>query len=197
MTLKSKQYIDISVPISKTLAVWPGVTPPVLTRYAALEAGQEANISRISMDVHTGTHVDAPLNFLPEGKPVEAFGLEALVGPCYVADIRGSGTITAERLIAANLPNTPRLLRANDPELYNRPFDRHFCALNLSAAQWLQNRNLKLVGIDCLSIETFINDQFAVHKTLLKDDILVLEGLQLGQVAQGFYTRPAPEPDSC
>ncbi len=49
-------------------------------------------------------------------------------------------------------------------------------------------RNLQLVGIDCLSIEAFVNDVFAVHKTLLAHDVLILEGLTLAHVPPGDYT---------
>jgi arylformamidase len=60
-------WIDVSVPIRTGMVHWPGNPPVVIERTLAMERGDNANISRISMGTHTGTHMDAPIHFLEGG----------------------------------------------------------------------------------------------------------------------------------
>jgi arylformamidase len=66
----SKLY-DISVTVTPQLPVWPGDPAVVLERVTKMEDGEDANISRMNMGVHTGTHVDAPYHFIADGYAVE------------------------------------------------------------------------------------------------------------------------------
>lgn len=69
------EIFDITLPISATALVWPGDPPVTIERIEKLEAGDEDNLSRIAMGVHTGTHVDAPWHFVADGDKLEAIPL--------------------------------------------------------------------------------------------------------------------------
>ncbi|MBA3337552.1 MAG: cyclase family protein, partial [Chloroflexia bacterium] len=47
--------------------------------------------------------------------------------------------------------------------------------------------DIELVGIDYLSIESFDDHEHGTHRTLLGHGVLVIEGLNLAEVAPGPY----------
>ncbi len=95
---------DISILVSPDLPVWPGDPQVSIERVAKIEEGANANVSRIAMGVHTGTHVDAPFHFLNEGSTVEYLPLDILTGPAYVLELPGVSVITSSELIEAGIP---------------------------------------------------------------------------------------------
>jgi arylformamidase len=144
------------------------------------------------MDVHTGTHVDAPLHVLDGGASVEDVGLSPFIGPVYVADIQDTERVHRRALDAAQVPlGTTRLLlrtlNSTDPAYIEGPFRDDFAALTLDAAEWVVERGLRLVGIDYLSIQRF-EDSLDTHRVLLRAGVCILEGLDMRNVAAGMYT---------
>ena len=87
--------IDISQEIF-SCKVFPGDPAPAMERLRSLDRGDSSNLTAFSMCAHNGTHVDAPFHFIPDGKTLDALGLEPFVGTCYVA--RAAGALTAEGL---------------------------------------------------------------------------------------------------
>ena len=80
------------------------------------------------------------------------------------------------------------MIKTDNSKLYNeKSFSKNFSALNESGALWIVERRIELVGIEYLSIEKYINDNYSVHKTLLKNDVLIIEGLNLENIGEGFY----------
>jgi arylformamidase len=157
----------------------------------AIADGDDANVTQMSIDVHTGTHVDAPRHFFDDGISVEELGLSPFIGPATVAATGTAKDITAAVLEAALVPDdAARLLlrtaNSDQVEMYRRPFDRDYAALTLDGAEWLAERPLRLVGIDYLSIQRY-EESPDVHRVLLGAGIPLLEGLCLGAVAPGSY----------
>ncbi|MFN3330809.1 MAG: cyclase family protein, partial [Pyrinomonadaceae bacterium] len=66
-------------------------------------------------------------------------------------------------------------------------FRRDFTHLSFQAAEKLIEAEIKLIGIDYLSIEKFGEKNFPVHKLLLEKEIVILEGLDLRKVSAGDY----------
>jgi arylformamidase len=58
------QTYDITLTISAELPTWPGDPSVCLERVSKIEEGADANVTRMDIGVHTGTHVDAPYHFL-------------------------------------------------------------------------------------------------------------------------------------
>lgn len=183
-------FIDISVALHSDVPVWPGSPGYSRTLLSSLQDGSDANVSEIRMDVHTGTHVDAPAHFLADGDSVEELGLDVLMGPVTVVEIpEGSGGVGPERLEALNLPQDVRrvLLRTHSGELWARTaFDPSFAALSADGAAWVVDRGIHLVGIDYLSIQRY-RDPPLTHRILLDAGVVILEGLDLSRVPRGEY----------
>lgn len=182
---------DVSAALTVDLPVWPGSPGVQASLRMSIGRGDDANVSQLTMDVHTGTHVDAPRHFIADGSLVEDLGLEPFVGPAVVVDTGGEIEIGATALEALQLPEgVERLLlrTANSarPDLYRAPFDDDYAALTLDGAEWLVARGLRLIGIDYLSVQryTMTTD---IHRVILGAGIAILEGLNLRVVAAGDY----------
>lgn len=183
------KLLDISVPLHSGLPLWPGSRSLQISRVMDLARGDEANVSELEMDVHSGTHLDAPLHFLEGGCTTEDIPLHKLVGPCFIVDFRGHRHIEATDLEAAGIPeDTRRLLLKTDHSAlwgdFSQPFRSDFCALTLDAARWIADRNFWLVGIDGPSIQMY-EDSYDTHEVLLRKEIVILENLNLLEAEPG------------
>ncbi|MDJ0985057.1 MAG: cyclase family protein [Desulfobacterales bacterium] len=186
------KIIDISVPLSPHLPVWPGDRQIVLERYHALSRGDTSNDTRLVCSVHSGTHVDAPLHFVENGASVEQLPLDVLMGPAVVVELPEIDVITPEQLDAQELPpSTQRLLlKTKNSRLWDHPdhkFNPEFVALSAASADWMVDQGIRLVGIDYLSIQLYDDVEPQTHRTLLDAGIIILEGLDLRQVRSGRY----------
>ncbi|MFC1833876.1 cyclase family protein [Thermodesulfobacteriota bacterium] len=183
--------IDISLPLSQGIPTWPGSTGFCLVWEKRLENGDECNNSKFISDVHTGTHLDAPLHFFSGGQTVDQLDPNRLIGHAVVVDLPEITEISAITLRKLKLPShTTRLLfrTRNSRWWASGDFNFHedFTALTPDAAKWLVEKGLCLVGVDYLSIEKF-HGSHAVHRILLSAGLVVLEGLNLCEVEPGEY----------
>jgi arylformamidase len=180
---------DISVSLTPELAVWPDSPGIKFQQWSAIGDGANANVTELDVDAHAGTHVDAPLHFIDDGKSLDAIGLEPFIGPAEVVDVGAAIEINAAVLQSIVTPGTERLLlrtgNSEKPGIYDR-FDKDFAGLTLDGAEWLAATGLRLVGIDYMSIQRFAEPD-DVHRVLLGAEIAILEGLRLGAVAAGLY----------
>lgn len=183
---------DVSVPISATMPTYPGDPPVSIEPASQIAKGAVANISRLSFGDHTGTHLDPPIHFVPGGKTVDQLDLNTLYGPAVVVDL----THVEKAIGAADLegvklaPGTVRILcKTRNSELWDRPgFQKDFVAFGWDAAQWLVQRGVKLIGIDYLSAEVFGTTEPNTHRILLGAGVIIVEGLDLREIAPGVYT---------
>jgi arylformamidase len=180
---------DVSLEIFPGMVVWPGDQAVERKRVSKIEAGRNANVSVMRCGVHTGTHVDAPYHFLSDGKTMEMLDIHALVGPAFVADLKGVGTIDRSALESAGIPaGTQRLLaRTRNSEEWRadpKKFREDYVGLDTTGAEWLIQRGIRLFGIDYLSVATRSQTK-PVHQLLLKQEMVLVEGLNLNEVPAG------------
>lgn len=188
-SMRKVKLIDISMTLTDGMPAWPG--DPVFRRIQVKKIGgkSRANLSRLELCSHSGTHLDAPYHFLKKGRGMENIPVENCVLPCYVKEVKGR-EIRPEDMRNLSFRKYPALLFRTENSvrrLLNRKrFVRDFVSLSPEAAVILASSPVRLVGIDYLSIEQFRGDG-TVHRTLLKKGILILEGLDLTRVREGPY----------
>ncbi len=185
-------WLDVSASLSPKLPSYPGNRPFSLCWRERLDGGGGCNLSDLSMGSHSGTHVDAPLHFIPGGAPVDRVPLETLCGPCRVVDIdaeRGVGLAELRRRLRGRAPERLLLRTRNSRRrLMSRPaFAEDFVFLEPEAAEWLVREGTRLVGIDYLSIERFGFDSPDTHRVLLGAAVPIVEGLDLSRARPGAY----------
>jgi arylformamidase len=183
-------WIDVSVPVRDGMIVYAGDPEVRIERVTDISRGDPANVSRMELGAHTGTHVDAPLHFLAGGPGVDRLPLDALIGPAVVADARGArGDVDADALAALDVPaGTERLLlRTRNEGLWERDgFERGYVGVTDDAARALVDMGVWLVGIDYLSIAP-ASDPAPTHRTLLGAGVVIVEGLDLREAPPGHY----------
>ncbi len=185
--------LDITVPITPGMPVWPGDPPVQLERFSAIANGDAANISRLACCVHTGTHVDAPLHFIEHGQAVEQLALDVLIGPALVVELDDTvEAITPTHLEALALPpeTTRVLFKTRNSALWHNPehaFVPDFVALTSEAAIWLVECGMQLVGVDYASVQRFADESPRTHQVLLEAGVVIVEHVNLLHVSPGLY----------
>ena len=145
--------------------------------------------SELTINVHTGTHIDAPSHFLKDGKSIDQMPLGQVVGPCKVLDLSEIETsISEEDLKNHDIAAGDILLfkTKNSSLPATGPFNTSFVFLDESGAHYLTQKQVRAVGIDYLGIE---RDQagHGTHKALFGASVTVIEGLRLEHVEPGEY----------
>lgn len=183
---------DVSVPISAETPVYPGDPGVEIRQWAALARGDAANVSLLHFGAHTATHVDAPSHFIEGAHKVDDMALDALIGPARVLVIPDDvQAITASHLSARNLEGAARVLfKTRNSNFWGeavKGFRQDFTYVAPDAARVLASAGVRLVGMDYLSVEKFRAEKFETHEILLSAGVVILEGLDLREVAGGDY----------
>ncbi len=183
---------DVTLTITPELVTWPGDPNVVLERVNKIEEGANANVSRMDMGVHTGTHVDAPVHFLPGQAGIETLDLNILVGPGRVIELPESVAVVDEIALSAldwSKPHTRVLFKTRNSQYWragDMTFHRDFVGINAAGAEFLVKQGVKLVGVDYLSVSPWKQSR-PVHQTLLNNAVIIIEGLDLSAVSAGEY----------
>jgi threonine dehydrogenase-like Zn-dependent dehydrogenase/kynurenine formamidase len=182
-------WIDLTVGIRQNMVHFPGDPGVELKQTKHLDRGDPATVSQLSLGVHTGTHVDAPVHFIGGAAGVDEFSIDAMIGPARVIEILDKEIVTAQDLAAHDIrPDERLLLRTNNSSrCWNvDAFVDDYAYLDTSAARMLAERRVRMVGIDYLSIGRG-NEGPEVHRILLGAGVLIIEGLDLSRARAGFY----------
>ena len=182
------RYYDISLNLSTDTVRWVVAPPLEVHERRRISRGDEVNASALTVSVHAGTHVDAPLHFVPGGVSIDAVPLERFVGPAVVHQVDADRFITEAHVKAIALDGARRVLfkTRNSELLKRREYDPNFVAFSVEAARALVARRVELVGLDYLSV-AHADQQVPVHRAFLDHGVVLLEGVDLSEVAPGRY----------
>ena len=188
--LAEMKIYDITVAISAQTPIYKGDPGVEINSFKAIAAGSSANVSQISLGVHTATHVDAPNHFIDGAKRVHELDPQKLVGACRVVEVPGD-VIGIEPEHVGDLTGVERVLfKTQNSGFWAKPelgFRTDFTYLTPATAKLLADNGIVLVGIDYLSIEKSGSPGHPVHITLLEKEVVILEGVDLRDVPAGDY----------
>lgn len=187
-------WFDVTYPIFEDMVSWPGQPPVALRRLSRLEKGDTADVSVLTLSLHTGTHMDAPRHFVENGADITAAPLDAMMGPVKVAHLKHADTVTEAEVRA--FEQRAGELRAGERLFFKTknsaadwtaaPFDKGYVALQPDAARYLVSKKAVVVGVDYLSVAPF-DAPTETHHILLSSGVWVIEGLDLRVVEEGRY----------
>ena len=187
---KIVQIFDVTVPISAEVPIYKGDPGVSVSAFKSIARGDTANVSEITFGVHTGTHVDAPNHFIDGAKHVHELDPQKLIGKCRVIEIYDE-IVAIEPDHLGDIDGVERiLLKTRNSTFWSEPekgFRTDFTYITPETAIMLVESDVKLVGIDYLSIEKSGSPGHPVHVTLLAKEIVILEGLDLREVPPGDY----------
>jgi arylformamidase len=178
---------DISPPITESLAVWPGDTPPRREVLLDLRRGDAITLSTLHATVHLGAHADAPSHYGADAPTIDRRPLDLYVGPCQVVriDAARNAHIRPEDLAAPI--EAPRVLIRTGTFPERERFSTDFAALSPEFIDRLADRGVRLVGVDTPSVDPFDSKDLPAHRACLRRDVAILEGLVLDGVPAGLY----------
>lgn len=184
----ANKYHDISWPITPAMTSYKDKKPIAITAHATIERDGVAD-SSCTMNMHTGTHIDAPAHFINGGQTVEQLSLAQMNGACRVIDLTHvSDVITPADLTPHNIASSERVLFKTRNSMRGpcESFDRNSVYVDAQAAAYLVDCGAVLVGIDALGIERN-QPNHDTHTTLFTGGVIILEGLRLAAIAPGIY----------
>lgn len=182
------KFFDLSQPVYDHCPGWPTYEPTIV-KYEAFYEQDKFNAEQIRLNSHTGTHLDAPFHFYPDGTTIDEMDVALFQGNAVIVDLRS--VIQPKQGIAIShlepyadkiLPDTIVLFatgwgakRSFDDEYqYDWPY------LTGEAAQWLKEKGIKGVGIDALSMGGWYEGTGRpCHEALLSGGIWILEEINI------------------
>ncbi|MBQ3088784.1 MAG: cyclase family protein [Clostridia bacterium] len=159
--------------------VYPNDPMPEKIVLKSMQKGDVYNLTAFNMCAHNGTHIDAPFHFIKDGKTIDEICLEAFVGMTYVTEHHGlvtgnDATEIIEKAKKQNLEASKRILIKGEVEV------------SLEAAKVFASSDILLLGNEPQTVGPQ-NAPMAVHLTLLGANVVLLEGIRLGDVYEGVY----------
>ncbi|RYQ93714.1 hypothetical protein Ahy_B09g099955 isoform A [Arachis hypogaea] len=202
------RIFDISHRYVPDMPVWDskdGLGNDFLWLLKSIKNGSLANNSAMKLGVHTGTHVDAPGhfydNYFDAGFDVDTLDLQVLNGLALLVDVPRDQNLTAEVMKSLDIPKGVRrvLFRTLNTDrqvvevamrlMFKKEFDTSYVGFKEDGAKWLvENTDIKLVGIDYLSVAAYDHSAPSHLVFLESREIILVEGLKLDDVPAGIYS---------
>jgi len=206
---KEYRYIRISYNLTKETPVHPDLTKIAITPKTQMGQGDDYNTSVITVENHSGTHVDAPAHFLMDGRPISAYDPNELIfhKPLLVDCTKASDELIKKEDIPAALKRYEAdqldfdcilirtgfgKYRENDREKYltKNP------GISPEAVSYLRDKLPKLccLAIDTVSMSRYgrMEEMIDVHQTAFKEKVgfgkplLFVEDLDLRAILPGM-----------
>ncbi len=178
---------DVSMCIEPTMAVYKNKEEkkPIILQSAFFDK-QGVYETTMTMNLHTGTHIDFPLHTLPNGKTSRSYDLTTFLGKAKVFDL----THVVDHISKADLINLPiendDFVLFKTKNSFSEAFEFEFIYVDISAANYLVEKHVRGVGVDALGIER-AQPNHPTHDALLGNNIVILEGLRLKDVVAKTY----------
>lgn len=178
---------DISMTIKADMPVYKNLTHKVpIIKNVDNYSNASHYETLVTLNLHTGTHVDFPLHMIENGKNSNTEVIENYIGEATVFDL----THLNDHIGLADVTSLD--IKENDFVLFktknsfDEVFNFDFIYLDKHAAKYLSELKVKGVGIDTLGIER-AQSGHETHKYLLSNDIVILEGIRLKDITPKSY----------
>ena len=162
-----------------TCKVFPGDPQPQKKQVMKIGEGAICNLTEFNMCAHNGTHVDAPYHFIDGGKTIDQVSLDKFIGYAYVTEHEGDVTAEDAKRILSKAKET-------DLQAAERILVKGNATMTAEAAREFAAVGIKLYGNESQTVGPE-NAPMKVHHIMLGAEIVLLEGIRLGEVPEGVY----------
>lgn len=196
--IRFTSWVELHHPLHGRVPVWPG-DPPVQFSEHARHERDGYFLRRLSLGEHSGTHLNAPVHFFPQGLTVDQIPPEKLVLPAVVMDVRtrcaihADHALTVEEVLAWEEehgripPGCLVILFTGWQERWDTPVRYwnadpegrlHFPGFSLASARFLiEERGAVGLASDGPGLEPGLDEAFSVNRYVLGRNALALENL--------------------
>ncbi|MBP3951777.1 arylformamidase [Bacillus suaedae] len=185
--MTTNKWIDISQPLTNTIAHWPGDTAFSYETTFTKEQTGSVNIGKITTSLHTGTHIDAPFHFKNDGERVLDLDINLYVGPARLIDVSGNDRIDADVLRTFDLTGVSRLLLKTVTHSNSTVFPKEIPYLSADIASYIKEKGVRLLGVDVPSVDPLDSKDMKTHHALYEHGIHILENIVVEHVEEGNY----------
>ncbi len=181
------ELVDLSRVIYDGMPKIPVLPDVHVKKFFDLGKGHPLNVTEVSLPCHAGTHVDAPIHIVPDGKSIDELPPDAFVGSGATISVKKNG---GEEITAQDLEDSGVAVNQGDILMLHTGWDEKFDSpdynmhpyFSVDAAQWMVNKKIKMVCIDCITVDlpTPLRPKgfdFPVHRTLLGNNVLIAENV--------------------
>lgn len=182
---------DLSRPLYNDCPIWPGNEMTRVNK-TLCQPADIATVDYVATDTHVATHCDVPLHFCTGGKSIDEVPIETWVGEGVVLDFTYKKD--KEHITAEDFEKQAQLVKPGDIVAlrtgygayygFNRKYLMDWPAIDYSGAKWLVEHKVKVVGCDTIGIEEYGFKDGIVHKTLLGAETMIVEELNLEEIAK-------------
>ncbi|CAM3188680.1 arylformamidase [Filibacter tadaridae] len=181
------KWIDISQPLQNDIAEWPGDTPfSYEVAFAKVDTGS-VNIGKLTTSTHMGTHIDAPFHFDDAGKKVLDLDINLYIGKARVIDVSGLESVGHSDLENIDFGGVARVLLRTSSRPDANVFPEEFTYLRGDIGPLLNERGVKLIGVDTPSVDPEDSKLLEAHHSLNQNGVMILENIVLDSVEPGDY----------
>ncbi|MFB4168537.1 arylformamidase [Virgibacillus sp. JSM 102003] len=185
--MTESKWIDISQPLTNDMAHFPGDTPFDYSLTYSIEQTGSVNVGQMTGSLHTGTHIDAPFHYDPKGRTIDELDLNLAIGKVIVINVSHVEKITSETLQGFDFKGISRVLLHTSLPNNPKHFPDKMPDLDPSVASHLNEKGVKLIGVDMPSVDAPDSKDLATHHALYDNGIFILENLMLDHVSPGEY----------
>lgn len=178
------KIIDLTREIYAGMVVFPG-DPGVTLHLRCSFENESYQVTELCFGSHTGTHLDAPRHFIPDGKTIPELPLDIFVGEavCVRAKLYYAGGEShpvmelGEEARARIQPGDRVLISTGwEEKTGTTAYFEGYPIFSEKLQQFLLDQNIRLLGVDLPTVQG-LGDPFAMHRALLAKDIIFVEGL--------------------
>jgi len=181
---------DITYGLSSNMIIYPGDAKFKKKIFSSIKKGQSTNTSVLTIGSHNGTHFDAPYHIFSSKKTLDKIAPSYFIGKALVVEIKNKKEIALDDVEKIKFKKIDKILFKTSNSFYlqkNKPFNKNFVHFTKESARFLAQQNIKLIGIDYLSVDKFHSGNHPAHTEFMKKNILLLETINLYKVKPGVY----------
>ncbi len=177
--------IDLTLEISNKLPSFPGSPKPQFISWADKKS-DGYNLELIFLSSHSGTHIDAPFHFIDKGFTIDKIPLKRLVSDAVLCRLKKGPDESINKKDILDFEARHGKIKLGDSVIFETDWYHNLTrkdyftknpGLSESAAKYLAQQKIGLVGIDSPNIDPGKDSRFSAHHILLKKGILILENL--------------------
>lgn len=180
------RIFDISMPIHKNMPVYKNKEDKRPYLQVVRDFSQGVRETKLSIEMHTGTHIDSPLHMLVDGKGISEFSIKDTLTICRVLDFTYLDEVITKNDLEKREIKPGEFILLKTKNSFSDSFNDQFVYLNECGARYLAAQKVRGVGIDSLGIERN-QPNHDTHKILFRNNLVVLEGLRLKYINEGHY----------
>lgn len=163
-------YIDLSHQINPQTPVYPG-DPAVVIEPAGVMAHDGYNDSILTLGTHIGTHIDAPAHMIADAATLDSYSVDRFTGMALCIDARNGFVLPADTsTVDAIFFCTGASNRFTEPSYW-----QEYPVMSNLEFQEILKHKISIIGVDTGSVDN--SEDFPNHKSLLGNDILIIENL--------------------